>query len=243
MGTGTTVRSGIIWDSNTEDEYKECLMKADFLNHQPRSFQLFESLLWDPKVGYFLLEEHLKRLSDSASYFDFIYNDHQTRERLLESESNMPPEGAKVRLTLDPDGTIDIEIGSLGGVKNNNLNVGLALSPIDSQNQFLYHKTTIRDVYEQAKLSRPDCDDVILWNERNEVTESCRSNVVVEIGGELLTPPIHCGLLSGTFRDRLLSEKKIKERVITTNDLKNAYKIYTINSVRRWMTTHFVERV
>ena len=236
------IGSGIVWDSDTDDEYEECLMKADFLNHESQEFQLFESILWTPESGYYLLVEHLKRLKDSVTLFGFEYDENLVRERLKAAAKDMPPEeGAKVRLFLDREGHIEIQIGSLGGVKTQDLKVGLAPEPVDSQNFYLYHKTTNREVYEQARQSRPDCDDVILWNERNEITESCRSNVVAEIDGDLLTPPIHCGLLGGTYRARLLADGKIKERVITTEDLKKADRLFTINSVRRWMTAHLVE--
>ena len=204
-------------------------------------FKLYEALLWVPESGYYLLEEHLNRLADSATYFDFFFSKNQLLARLQASEKEMLPEGAKVKLYLDKDGAIDIEIGSLGGVKSDNLTVGLAANPVDSQNPFLYHKTTVRAVYDQARQSWPECDDVILWNEKNEVTESCRSNVVVEMGGELLTPPISCGLLGGTFRGYLLQSGEIKEKVIPVRDLKSAENIYTINSVRKWMTTTLID--
>ncbi|MBU2514228.1 aminodeoxychorismate synthase component I [bacterium] len=235
------VGSGIVWDSNTDSEYEECLMKADFLSQKPQPFKLFESLLWEADTGYFLLEEHLKRLSDSADYFGFVFSRQQVLSRLKASENEMPPEGAKVKILMNRKGTIEIEIGTLDGVKTNDLRVGLAREPVNSQNRFLYHKTTIRDVYEQARQSKPDCDDVILWNEREEVTESCRANVVADINGELLTPPVICGLLGGTFREQLIREKIIKEKVITIDDLKKATRIYTINSVRRWMTASLIE--
>ena len=43
------------------------------------------------------------------------------------------------------------------------------------------------------------------------------------------------GLLAGTFRDQLLAEGKIKERVITVEELKNANEFFLINSVRKWI--------
>ena len=45
--------------------------------------------------------------------------------------------------------------------------------------RFLYHKTTRRQVYERALKAVPGCDDVLLVNDENEVTESTIANVVV----------------------------------------------------------------
>src|SRR6185295_11315038 len=96
--------------------------------------------------------------------------------------------------------------------------------------RFLFHKTTNRNFSE----------DVIFWNERNEVTESGIANVVVRLEDQLYTPPIHCGLLAGTFRDQLLAEGEIKERVITIEELKNAREFFLINSVGKWMKAELI---
>jgi para-aminobenzoate synthetase/4-amino-4-deoxychorismate lyase len=113
--------------------------------------------------------------------------------------------------------------------------VTLAQHPIDSGDVFLYHKTSRRAIYDAARAARPDWDDVILWNERGEITESCTANVVVDLDGALITPPIECGVLGGTFRAWLLDQGQLAERVITIEMLRSARRIDLINSVRKWM--------
>ena len=76
----------------------------------------------------------------------------------------------------------------------------LALHPVDAGDVFLYHKTTHRKVYDAARAGRTAGDDVLLYNERGEITETCRANVALRMGGELCTPPVACGLLAGTLR-------------------------------------------
>jgi para-aminobenzoate synthetase/4-amino-4-deoxychorismate lyase len=75
---------------------------------------------------------------------------------------------------------------------------------------------------------------VILWNERKELTETTTANIVLRLNGELLTPPVGSGLLAGTYRDTLLAEGKIAEKVISLEDLGRADAIFVINSVRKW---------
>ena len=58
---------------------------------------------------------------------------------------------------------------------------------------FLANKTTHRVVYDTARRARPDVDDVILSNERGEITEATIANIVVEIDGVRVTPPLACG--------------------------------------------------
>ena len=84
-----------------------------------------------------------------------------------------------------------------------------------------------------------DADEVVLWNERGEVTECCTANLVVEISGRLLTPPVNCGLLPGTYRDFLLKRGILSEQVLTVDDLRNCSRIYLINAVRKWRLAHF----
>ena len=103
---------------------------------------------------------------------------------------------------------------------------------IDSSNPFLYHKTTNRLVYQAALASRPGADDVLLFNQNGEVTESTIANLVVDIGGLLFTPPIECGLLPGTARAQLLGEGRVQERKITVEELAAANRLYLVNSVR-----------
>jgi para-aminobenzoate synthetase/4-amino-4-deoxychorismate lyase len=79
-----------------------------------------------------------------------------------------------------------------------------------------------------------DLDDVLLYNERGELTEFTIGNLVVELDGQLLTPAIACGVLPGTFRAHLLETGQIVERTIPVNQLTHCTKIFRVNSIRRW---------
>jgi len=87
-------------------------------------------------------------------------------------------------------------------------------------------------VYEEAIAARPGFQDVLLYNDRGEITESTIANFVIEIGGELVTAPVSSGLLPGTLRAHLLDERKIRENVITVQELRADTKCYLLNSVR-----------
>ena len=79
-----------------------------------------------------------------------------------------------------------------------------------------------------------DFEEVLLWNQKGELTESSRSNVVIERGGELFTPPVDCGLLAGTYRQYLLQKGKIQEGIIYLDELPTVRSFWLINSVRKW---------
>jgi len=97
---------------------------------------------------------------------------------------------------------------------------------------FLYHKTTNRTVYESALEQAAGYDDVLLWNDEGEVTESCIANIVVEKDGALITPPVRCGLLPGVYRSHLLEEGSVRESVVRKEDLPRCSRIFLVNSVR-----------
>ena len=215
------VGGGVTIDSTAEREYEECLVKSRFLHSKPVEFQLFESILLEDG-DYFLLEDHVARLNESAEYFGFTGTRINADLERIAAEN--PRGSLKVRVTLWRDGRIETQVTPvelLGELKA----VELAREPVDSADRFLYHKTT----------RRPGGDGLVFWNERSEITESSIANVVVPIDGELFTPPIECGLLPGVFRKHLLAQGKIKERVITIEELQNAHEFFLINSIRKWI--------
>jgi para-aminobenzoate synthetase/4-amino-4-deoxychorismate lyase len=115
------------------------------------------------------------------------------------------------------------------------VSIRLAREPIDPENIFLYHKTTQRQVYQQAQnayATRDDVDDVLLWNSHQDVTETAIGNIMVQYEGQWLTPPVSCGLLAGTYRAWLLDQGKVQEQVISLDLLKQCQQICRINSVR-----------
>lgn len=221
------VGGGVTIDSTAEREYEECLVKSRFLNSSTVEFQLFESILLEDGE-YFLLAEHLQRLKESAEHFGFRFPGTQINADLGRIAIEKSRGAFKVRLTLWKDGRIETLVSGLKPVVD--LQVRLAATPVDSSDRFLFHKTTRRDF---------SSDDILYWNERGEITESSIANVVVEIDGELYTPPIASGLLAGTFRNHLLAKGKIKERVIRVDELPKEF--FLINSVRKWIRVTAVQ--
>ena len=225
------VGGGIVWDSEKADELQECYTKARILVQPTSDFALLETILWTPQEGFFLLDDHLTRLADSSAYFSRPVDLGAIREKLNALALELPPHPHRIRLVLPQENEPTLEAHILLSPPKP-YRMRLAKIPINSRDPFLYHKTTHRRVYEQALAESPGYDDVLLWNEREEVTESCIANVLVEMDGQLLTPPVHCGLLPGTYRSYLLKKDKVTEGIIRIQDLCRCSKIYLVNSVR-----------
>lgn len=236
-GTG----GGIVWDSDPTEEWFETRTKTRVLESAPAPFELFETMLYvagGPTIpGITLLERHLDRLATSAERFGFDLDLDEVRRRLETIEAASPQ---RVRLVIGPDGSVSIatvpvnpSIGDPWIVPVDRPDDGLA--PVHSSDLFLRHKTTHRAMYDDARARHPHAPDVILWNERGELTETTIGNLVIELGGQLLTPARHCGLLPGTFRAELLEHNKIVEDVIPLDVLTSAREVFMINSVRGWV--------
>jgi para-aminobenzoate synthetase / 4-amino-4-deoxychorismate lyase len=228
------VGGGIVWDSVESQEFQECLTKTLVLKGRCPEFSLLESMLWTNSEGYFLLDEHLERMKSSAAYFDFPFDRDTIVSELGKIARTLASQAYKVRILLARDGRI-----TLNAVPFNPEKAALpprirpAEKPVDETDVFLYHKTTNRRTYDVALSAFPGYDDVLLFNTRGEITESCVANVVVDTGDGLFTPPVECGLLNGVYRSKLIRSGEIRERVLMVEDLKSCSHIYLINSVRK----------
>lgn len=256
--TGTAeygIGGGIVWDSNPDEEWKEAVDKSRILLRADPDLKLLETMRWEPDTGISLLDRHLSRLSAAADHFSIGLDLVEVKAKLDQVTGHQP---LKLRLlvsfganTTDSSSTDNSSVESTVELEQYPLNDGqefqgvarvcLDTEPIDQRDEFLYHKTTKRDRYEQARARTVGYDDTILWNDNFEVTETTIGNLVVSIGGKLLTPPIRSGLLPGTMRAELLANGTIEEAVISIDELRTADEIFMINSVQGWRPLKLVE--
>ena len=237
---GYGVGGGIVWDSECAMEYDECLLKAAILTARPLDFELLETLLWE-RGEFFLLDRHLARMQKSASYFDYAFDRNEVEDRLRRESALFGPGMFRVRARLGRTGELQVTAQAFSVDFGKPWRVGLAAKPVDRGDVFLYHKTTNRSVYDDARKSVEGFDDVLLFNENGELTESTIANVVAELDGRRLTPPVECGLLAGVFRGWLLDHHEIEEAVLTRADLTRAQNVYLVNSVRKWVPVEINE--
>jgi para-aminobenzoate synthetase / 4-amino-4-deoxychorismate lyase len=180
------------------------------------------------------IERHLSRLARSARQFGYALDEARIRSAVAETVAAHPRGQWRLRLLVARDGAPTIECTPYTRDPRA-WRVTFAPDPVDSGDPFLANKTTNRAVYDTARHARPDVDDVILSNERGEITEATLANIVAEIDGVRYTPPLACGLLGGTFRDELLASGQIQERKLTRADVTGASRLWLINSVREWI--------
>jgi para-aminobenzoate synthetase/4-amino-4-deoxychorismate lyase len=202
-------------------------------------FSLLETMRIDRGIAI-RRDRHVGRMALSARHFGRSCDLEQAKMTLDQACLEHATGEWRARLVLEPDGRFLVSCTEYSRSRERAWRVAVAESPVDETDPFLFHKTTNRSVYEAAQLARPDVDDVLLWNRRSELTESTRTNVVVEICRTRFTPPQSCGLLNGTFRAELLESGVIKERVIPVSELRSASTVWLINSLREWINVVIV---
>ncbi len=229
MGVG----SGIVYDSDAGKEFEECKLKALFLAGRKDRFSLVETMRWERK--FWNLSFHLQRLRKTAEYFGYTCVVGEIEPRLKKLENSFQEGIAyKVRMLLDKTGGLKIvteQIEKTSGPRK----VCFSLKHTDSNDRFLYHKTTNRKLYqsEYEYAKKRGYFDVIFSNEKGEVTEGSISNIFIEKEGIVYTPPLNCGLLDGIYRQKIMILKDgIVEKVLRERDIREADNIYLTNSVR-----------
>lgn len=221
------VGGAIVWDSTAEDEWEETLTKIKFLggnmNTSVADFKLVETMLVKSgEIQY--KEDHIARMKKSAEKFGFKFNPEIFDIKFCSD--------CMLRLLLSKDGAFETQILPVGDIKSNR--VVVSETTVDSSESLLYHKSTHRPWYQKSmeKVKSGEIFDEIFFNQKGELTEGSRSNIVLELNGELFTPSVECGLLNGVLRQNLINEGKIKEKILNREDLEKADKIFCINSVR-----------
>jgi len=244
MGIG----SGVVYDSDSTKEWEECFLKGRFLTEPAPDFRIIETILWQPDEGFWQLDLHLARLCRSAKYFGYPLNAGSVSELLATAAQKFPPAShQRVRLTLAKEGAVEITAtacapSSPQGLPNFTENVNdppavvFSETPADSQSPYLYHKTTIRSLYdrEREKALAAGFYEVLFCNEKGEVTEGSITNIFIRNGKTLYTPPLACGLLDGVFRKYIMNNcpLEVREKILLKSDLEKAEAIYVGNSVR-----------
>jgi len=229
MGLG----SGIVWDSLSEEEYKETKLKGKFLNEPEKPFEIFETMLVN-KGKIILLEEYLDRMQQAAEYFLFCFDRKKIVLQLAGIIKQTKILSYRFRISLSKSGKLNYKQTSITNDKEE-IKVIISKNRINSKDKFQYFKTTNRDLYnrEYKKLSSKGFFEVIYFNEINELAEGTMTNIFIYKNDIISTPPINTGILSGVYRKYLLKNNSmIRERKLHLEDLIEADKIVLTNSVR-----------
>ncbi len=224
------VGSAIVADSEPMAERRECEVKAGFLRRAAPGLtapqcDLIETMRFEPESGIALLEEHLARMKASAAALGFTFDRHALRNHIqaLCFEVEAP---AKVRLLVSRSGASALETAPLPEPAAGPLKVAALPHPLDPSDWRLAHKTSDRGFYEEALAAARSlgADEALLVRADGLVTEGSWTSVFAGgTDGELLTPPLHLGLLPGVLRGSLIAQGRAREAELTLDDLTGGF--------------------
>ncbi|AJC86430.1 bifunctional anthranilate synthase component I family protein/class IV aminotransferase [Campylobacter sp. RM16704] len=247
------VGSGLVWDSQKQDEFKELKLKSKILEPD---FYLFETMYYKNHSILFF-KEHLQRILNSANFFGFDaqrlkhdfknildskdkkfhfkslqnFNNFVFNRHYFFTKSNFTQKGSKaIKLKLFKNGLYEINFSNIHENSSKKL---LISKDITKVNLLTHHKTSLRSLYEaNSHLWKENiCYDIVFFDEKGILCEGSRTNIIINLNDEYFTPYAK-NCLNGIYRQALLKHKLIKEKDITKDELLNAKEIYAINSLR-----------
>jgi para-aminobenzoate synthetase/4-amino-4-deoxychorismate lyase len=234
------VGSGVTWDSTEGGEWAELGVKTAVLGVEPSTFSLFETLRYEPDGGLVGFRRHLDRLAASAAYFGFSFSEAELRDA-ADVALRAAEDVSRVRLVLGPDGAVRCDVEPLGAGERVPLRLAIDHEPVRHRDPMLFHKTTDRARYDVRAARHPEADDVVLVNDRAEITETTRANLLLRLGEQWWTPALDCGLLPGIGRAALLESGAVAERILRVEDLFEADEIATVSALRGQRAARLVE--
>lgn len=213
--------SGIVYDSNPEDEVDEIYLKSKSLINNPSWINsttntteviLFTTLLLDNE-GLKDLDLHVERLFKSLRYLkkEINLSPKELMEKALKAALALY-QGKPLRFKISiKSGSINFEWQELIPYPDLFILGFCQKLVIDSKNLNLNHKLNQYEKQYQALKSTPNYDDLIFVNENGNVTETTKANIffIDRNNLKLITPPITDGLLPGIERQKILTQKSL----------------------------------
>jgi 4-amino-4-deoxychorismate lyase len=205
-------------------------VESAFCEPIPADCRLIETFRYDPSAGAVDLDLHLNRMCDAARKLGFSFR-RKDAEHLCGGLSS--PASLRCRLTLTQEGQFDLQTHALG-VTASQWVLGVSDRRLRSDDPWLAHKTTERRLYDETRAALPvGIDEILFLNEKDELCEGTITNVFVQCADQTwVTPPISSGCLPGILRQNLIVSRKVRVKVVTLDDLRQAVKIRVGNSLR-----------
>ncbi len=195
----------------------------------------------------FALRRHLERLARTAAALELAIPDRATFEvaiaQVIEAAGLAE---ARLRVTVTA-GVAPMGSGRGGGPANVIITIAplppertsaavvLVPWPRNERGATAGLKTTsyAENVIALAHAARHGGDEAIFANTLGNLCEGSGSNVVVGIGGRLVTPPLSAGCLAGVTRDLvLLVVPELVEEDLPASALRNADEAFLLSSIR-----------
>jgi branched-chain amino acid aminotransferase len=175
----------------------------------------------------FLWEKHWRRLTDNASRIGLDiseFSENSILDSISELIETQKVSDARCRLTF-----FDESPGKLWSIESNKktsllittaenrnvANLKLMLSPfrLNSTSPLANIKSCnyLENILALENAKKNGFDEAILLNERNEITSAAMANIFWTHNGNLFTPSLKTGCLTGTIRELVIESREVFE--------------------------------
>jgi len=178
------------------------------------------------------LSRHMRRALNSARRNDQPFpNEEMIRDAVTETITANPYSIGRLRLLFGVDGSfcathqeyLEIETAANLGIRDLKADVS---TPVEKR----YPYTQNLQIVAEAKSA--GFDDYILINPDGFITETAIANLVFDLNGEWITPPLSDGVLPGVMRALLVEKAGVIVRQIRDNQLNQIESGFVVSSLK-----------
>ena len=204
-------------------------MESPLRDHAAPDLRIFETMLWTPEQGLLRAGRHFARLAEGLARLDIPCPEPQAAMLGFRAEC-----AQRVRLSVGLQGDIQVETWDFTPLAADTVwTLGVAMDRIRSDDPWRQIKTTHRAFLNQLRDDMPKgLNEVLLRNENGLLCEGTITNLFVDLGEGLITPPLSCGLLPGVLRQEMIDTGEAHEASLRPADLGFARAIFVGNSLR-----------
>lgn len=213
-------------------------MESALRDQAPSGLRVFETMLWTPTMGIPRLDLHLARLERGCIKLGIEAGNIKSILDVIKAR-----QAQRMRLSVGFENDVKIETWDFEPLPRDTIwRVAVANERVQSDDPWLQIKTTKRELYNRLRAELPDgIDEMIVLNEHGEVCEGTITNVFVDKGEGLLTPPTSCGLLPGILREDMLNDGRAHAEKVLVEDLANTDALFVGNSLRGLIKAQLVD--
>ena len=191
--------------------------------------KVIETFRYEAGPGFLRLPQHLARCAETCAKLGAPFDAAKIRRTL---NALAPPPIARIRLIVDMEGRIEIAATPLED-EPKVWRLTVCAERLDPEDRWLRMKTTRRALYDKARAQLPDgVDEALFANSRDRLCEGTITNLFVDFGEGMVTPPVADGLLPGVLRQQMLDAGQAREESIPLNKLPEAQSVLVGNSLR-----------
>ncbi len=196
--------------------------------------RLFETMLLDEDGYYRYLDDHLTRLTASASVLGFPF-DVEAATMALDRVTRSVLGPLVVRLDVDASGIMELSTRPLPAAPDTPVTLLVSPFRMDPDDALLAHKTSRRGFYdrEYRRAVAQGCFDALFVNRLDFVTEGAITNLFARFGETWVTPPLRGRTAPRHLAGPLSRCRRVRvERSLALAELLEADEMVVGNSVR-----------